>query len=273
MRFRIIKNIFSSTFLLSEKELIIDEPSKFNWKIPIVLLTAAFSLLLVEYFGRNPGYTLLVDIFQALKFDGLSIPLKKFIEKSSNPQIHQLFYWVGIIFVFYILCPLLIIKFLLKEKVSSYGLQRGHIFKHYKIYLIMLLIIIPVVLIFSTTKSFQARYPFYRLSLGETLYPFFWIWQILYFVQFIGVEFFFRGFLLHGLKHKFGYYSVFIMTIPYCMVHFGKPMPETISAIFAGIILGTLSLKSNSIWMGVAIHYSVAITMDMAAIWHLGYFG
>jgi membrane protease YdiL (CAAX protease family) len=98
------------------------------------------------------------------------------------------------------------------------------------------------------------------------------MWQILYFVQFICVEFFFRGFLLHGLKQKFGYYSVFIMTIPYCMIHFGKPMPETFSAIIAGIILGTLSLKSNSIWLGVAIHYSVAITMDLAAIWQLGYF-
>ncbi len=273
MLFREIKYIFSSTFHQSEEVVNENKSSLFKWKIPVVLITAAFSLLFVEYFGRSPGFPLMLDFIKFLNLDSFSISFKNFMEKSSNPQIHQLFYWVSIILVFYILFPLLIIKILLKDKFKNFGLQRGQVFKHYKIYLIMLVVMIPLVLFFSGTKSFQARYPFYRLSIGESLYPNFWIWQILYFVQFICVEFFFRGFLLHGLKQRFGYYSVFIMTIPYCMIHFGKPMPETISAIFAGIVLGTLSLKSNSIWLGVAIHYSVAITMDLTAIWHLGYFG
>jgi uncharacterized protein len=273
MKFWNSLDIFTSTFQQTERSVLEPDPDRFNWRILIVTVTAAFSLLFVEYFGRNPGYPLLVDIFKSIKLDLFSDSLKNFMEKSSNPQIFQLIYWVCIILVFYILCPVLVIKFLLKDKIRNFGIQRGQVFKHYKIYIIMLLIMIPLVLFFSGTKSFQARYPFYRLKPGELLYPFFWIWQILYFTQFICVEFFFRGFLLHGLKHRFGYYSVFIMTIPYCMIHFGKPMPETISAIFAGIVLGTISLKSNSIWLGVAIHYSVAISMDLAALWQMGYFG
>ena len=75
-----------------------------------------------------------------------------------------------------------------------------------------------------------------------------------------------------GLKNRFGFYSIFIMTIPYCMIHFGKPMPETIGAIIAGLILGTLSMKSRSILLGVLIHYSIAISMDMCALWRKGYF-
>jgi membrane protease YdiL (CAAX protease family) len=78
--------------------------------------------------------------------------------------------------------------------------------------------------------------------------------------------------MVHGLKEKFGFYSIFVMMVPYCMIHFQKPMPETIGAILAGIILGALSLKSRSIWLGVAIHYSVAITMDIAALYQKGYF-
>jgi len=62
------------------------------------------------------------------------------------------------------------------------------------------------------------------------------------------------------------------MSIPYCMIHFGKPFPETMAAIIAGIVLGTLSLKSRTIWMGVMIHYSVALTMDISALWQKGYF-
>jgi uncharacterized protein len=271
--FRNILNIFSSTFTKLEAETFSDKSMQFNWKVPLVLISTVISLVFVEYFGRNPGYPFMVDFLHFLNVDSLSVSFKNLMEKSPNPQIYQLFYWVCIILFFYILCPLLVIKLLLKDKTRNFGLQQGQVFKHYRIYIIMLVVMIPVVLFFSGTKSFQARYPFYRLSIGESLYPFFWMWQILYFVQFICVEFFFRGFLLHGLKHKFGYYSVFIMTIPYCMIHFGKPMPETFSAIIAGIVLGTLSLKSNSIWLGVAIHYSVAITMDLAAIWKLGYFG
>ena len=60
------------------------------------------------------------------------------------------------------------------------------------------------------------------------------------------------------------------MTIPYCMIHFGKPMPEAIAAILAGIILGTLSLKSKNIWLGVLIHCSVALTMDLCSLWQKG---
>jgi len=273
MLLRKFKLFFSDTFRQAEKQVIQLPANHFDTKTPVVLVLAAFSLLFTEYFGRNPGYLMLADIFQAIRLEAFAISLKDFMETSENPQIHQLLYWVCSIFLFYILMPVLFIRILLKEKIRYYGLEGGQIFKHYKIYLLMLVIMIPLILLFSPTKSFQARYPFYRLSPGESLYPFFWVWQILYFIQFICVEFFFRGFLLHGLKRKFGYYSVFVMTVPYCMIHFGKPMPETISAIFAGIVLGTISLKSNSIWLGVLIHYTVAILMDLAALWHGGYLG
>ena len=131
---------------------------------------------------------------------------------------------------------------------------------------------IPLILLASTTNSFQHKYPFYSPPFGESLWPNFIIWQCLYLLQFFALEFFFRGFMLHGIKKRFGFYSIWVMMIPYMMIHFQKPMPETIGAIFAGIILGALSLKSRSIWLGVAIHYSVAITMDLAALWQKGYF-
>jgi membrane protease YdiL (CAAX protease family) len=165
-----------------------------------------------------------------------------------------------------------LIKFTFKEKFSAYGLSMGGAFADYKIYVLMLCVMIPLVLFFSHTESFQARYPFYNIAKGESFYPNLLIWELLYFIQFFALEFFFRGFMLHGTKHRFGFYSVFVMTIPYCMIHFGKPLPETIAAIIAGIVLGTLSLKSKSIWLGVAIHYSVAITMDVCSMWQKGIF-
>lgn len=187
---------------------------------------------------------------------------------DGNIQLSTLANWLLVLCTFYFVVPALVIKLFLKENLSDYGLKWKGAFKDYRIYLLMLGVMIPLVAFFSTTESFQAKYPFYNLRPGETLYPNFWIWEGMYFLQFFALEFFFRGFMTHGLKHRFGFYSVFVMTIPYCMIHFGKPMPETLAAIAAGIVLGTLSLKSRSILLGVAIHYSVGLLMDLAALYH-----
>jgi membrane protease YdiL (CAAX protease family) len=173
--------------------------------------------------------------------------------------------------VFYFLVPVIVVKFVLRENLSGYGLVRKGAFADYPLYGVLLAIMIPLVICASFTEGFQEKYPFYHFRQGEPLWPNLWTWEALYFLQFFALEFFFRGFLLHGIKHRFGFYSVFVMTILYCMIHFGKPLPETIAAIFAGIILGALSLKSRSILLGVAIHYSVAILMDLAALWQKGF--
>jgi membrane protease YdiL (CAAX protease family) len=196
--------------------------------------------------------------------------MQTWIHFSDNAQLSGLANWVFILCTFYFVVPVLTIKLIFRENLCDYGLKFQGAFKDYYLYLIMLAVMIPLVYFFSKTSSFQARYPFYELSKGEKLYPNFWMWEALYLLQFISLEFFFRGFMVHGMKHRFGIYSVLVMTIPYCMIHFGKPLPETIAAIVAGIVLGTLSLKSRSILLGVCIHYSVGLMMDLAALWQKG---
>ena len=71
-------------------------------------------------------------------------------------------------------------------------------------------------------------------------------WELAYGLQFIGLEFFFRGFMVHGTKHRFGFYAIFVMMVPYCMIHFRKPMPETCGAIVAGMVMNsTISYAVN----------------------------
>jgi membrane protease YdiL (CAAX protease family) len=43
-------------------------------------------------------------------------------------------------------------------------------------------------------------------------------------------------------------------------------MAETFGAIGAGLILGTLAMRTRSIWGGVLIHIGVAMTMDVLAL-------
>lgn len=245
------------------------EGKKFDIKLVITAVTVALSLVFIEYFGKDPAY--LTGFLKSISMNAAADKISYLLGSHPNHQLYNLGYWVMIIAVFYLLLPAAIIKFVFREKLRNYGLTKGSLFKDYKLYLLMFIIMIPLVIFFSRTEGFQYRYPFYRVATNEALWPNFWTWELLYLFQFFCLEFFFRGFMVHGLKQRFGYYSVFMMTIPYCMIHFGKPLPETIAAIIAGIVLGTLSLKSRTIWMGVIIHYSVAIAMDLSALWQKGY--
>ena len=121
--------------------------------------------------------------------------------------------------------------------------------------------------------SFQSEYLIYRLAPGESLWPRWFIWEIGYALQFVAVEFLFRGFMVHGLRPQFAGFAVGIMTIPYCLIHFGKPWQETCAAVLAGLALGWLSLRTRSIWWGVLLHVSVAWSMDTLSLWRTGRLG
>jgi membrane protease YdiL (CAAX protease family) len=255
-------NIFIDTFKKVELEK--EQSNQFDKKVLLIFISSALSLVFIQYFGD-------LSFVKSLGFNWLNNLLSEVQKTFPNNRLFELVYWVCIIFICYFIIPTILIKTILKQNLIDYGLSFKGIFKSYKTYLTFFLIMLPLIVGVSFLDSFQKKYPFYN-PYSETLYPNFLIWQCFYFLQFFALEFFFRGFMVHGLKKKFGYYSIFIMMIPYCMIHFQKPMPETIGAIIAGIVLGSLSLKSRSIWLGVAIHYSVAITMDIAALWQKGYF-
>jgi hypothetical protein len=235
----------------------------------LIFLTVPLCLTCIHYFGEA-SFT--ISFFRSIGLDGFADKLNAFCYYSKNPELNRLIFWVIILDTFYLLVPLLFIKLVLKARLKEFGLSLRMEKTGFKLYLLMLCFMVPLVLFFSGTQSFQDRYPFYNVAKGEALWPDFWTWELFYFSQFFCLEFFFRGFMVNGLKSKLGIYSVFVMTVPYCMIHFGKPMPETIAAIIAGIVLGFLSFRNNSIFLGFCLHISVALGMDMAALWREGFF-
>lgn len=76
-------------------------------------------------------------------------------------------------------------------------------------------------------------------------------------------EFIWRGFMLFGLEKKFCYYSVLIQMIPFVILHNGKPFLETFGAIFGGIALGILALRTRSFYYCVIIHIGVMYSIDV----------
>lgn len=193
------------------------------------------------------------------------------ISNSQNNNLPGLAWWVGVVTVFYFVIPALIIKLVWKRKLTDFGLKFGIEDGFWKLLAACIAVMLPLTYLMSLTSGFAAKYPFLQIYngdpyIGQTLL----IWELIYFIQFFGLEFFFRGFLVHSLKPALGLYSIFVMTVPYCMIHFGKPPAETMAAIVAGVFLGWLSYKNGSIWLGLILHCAVAFSMDIFALYAKG---
>jgi membrane protease YdiL (CAAX protease family) len=226
---------------------------KLDLRPMVVLLVCAFSLTLQEYYGDRSVFAKLV-------------PPPGYREFSSGYwELASFVWWIGFRVAGFFLLPLGVLL-LLGERIGDYGLSLRGFRRHAWIYVALYLAVLPLVVAVSYTKPFQHTYPFYRLANRSALDL--WAWEVLYAAQFFSLEFFFRGFLLFGLRRALGPYAIFVSMVPYCMIHFGKPISETLGAVVAGVILGTLALRTRSIWCGVLIHVSVAVTMDLLALSH-----
>jgi membrane protease YdiL (CAAX protease family) len=222
-------------------------PGETSLLVLAILVTAAISLTLQEYFGDHRLYD---ELFQRNAGD-YYYDLDSFV------------WWTGWRVGGYVL-PMLLVLVVLREPIGAYNLSPRGFLRHLPIYVVLYLGVLPFVMAASHTPAFRETYPFYRLANRSQVDL--WSWEGMYAMQFVALEMFFRGFLLHGLRRALGANAVFVMVVPYCMIHFQKPMPETFGAIIAGLVLGTLAMRTRSIWGGVAIHAAVALTMDVLAL-------
>jgi membrane protease YdiL (CAAX protease family) len=185
------------------------------------------------------------------------------IRTYIHQPVPQSLSWCGLIVLFYLMIPVMLIKLILRENLKDYGLHWHQLHRHGKIYALLLSVMIPVIVAVSFQAHFKNYYPFFNYA-SESMAGFI-LWELSYGLHFLAVEFFFRGFLIFGLASKIGPYAILFSTVPYCMVHFGKPAGEAMGAIFAGLALGYLAWKNRSIWGGALLHWGVAIAMDLAA--------
>jgi membrane protease YdiL (CAAX protease family) len=214
----------------------------------VVLLVFVVSMAVLNFITQSPV---------------LSWLLGRTDEASLPPEWASAF-WVGARMVFYFLVPISALL-ALRRNPLDYGLRLRGVLQHVPLYLALAVIMLPIVIAASFTTAFQRYYPFFAYA-GESLRGFV-TWEALYAMQFVALEFFFRGFLLFALARYMGVYAIFVMVIPYCMIHFGKPFAETLAAIPAGIVLGALALRTRSIWPGALLHIAVGWAMDALSLW------
>ncbi|PQJ81786.1 CPBP family glutamic-type intramembrane protease [Polaribacter glomeratus] len=152
-----------------------------------------------------------------------------------------------------------------KNNRNFYGFSFKNV--KWKPYLVLLLIVFPFIIFASFQPSFLQQYPtignagtFINKWIALAIY------EPIYLIDFVTIEWFFRGFLILGMVKFLGSKAILPMVALYAFFHIGKPTGEIIGSVFGGYILGIVSLHSRSIIGGIIIHIGVAFLMDAMAV-------
>ena len=232
-----------------------------NARCTTVYIVSAISLTMLSYVVLSSGVQQGVSGFALNSLASVSPELRESVRPYD--RLGRNIVWSLGCFTFYFLLPAIIVRRVFGHKLRDYGLNMDGFLKHLWIYVVMFIPVALLVMLVANDADFQRQYPFYKNPRGIAD---FLVWEFFYALQFFSLEFFFRGFMLHGAKDKLGRFAIFAMVIPYTMIHFRKPLFETMGAVIAGSALGELSLRTGSVMGGVAIHVAVAISMDVAAL-------
>jgi len=252
---RIHKQSFNSDELIDNKI--------WDKRPAIVLIVVAICLLMLHYLKFNSTFYGFLDLWFSYFSENNKVAISELRKQTFFPLIGSA-WWAFWHLVAFLIIPIVTIKWVLKDSLNNYGLGLGRLNEHKKWYLLLTAPILCFVVIVSFRDDFSNHYPFYKYAYRS------WAdliaWEVLYLFQFFCVEFFFRGFILQACRPVFGVNAIFVMIVPYMMIHFPKPWLEASGAIFFGLFLGVLALHTRSIWGGVLVHVSIALSMDIAAL-------
>ena len=188
-------------------------------------------------------------------------------DSIDNAYWNKIIYWP---------LKLMIIAFLLLIAWRFFNPEQpfyGTLTKGFKAkpYFIMLFIMIPLIAAASTQHDFLTMYPKLK-SINKLITPNEgWkklLYELSYGSDFLGIELFFRGFLILAFAKWVGKDAILPMALFYCTIHFGKPLGECISSFFGGLILGVVTYHSRTIWGGLLVHLGIAWMMELG-----GYMG
>ena len=225
-------------------------PTRAVWEVLGLYLVAGIVLAL-NYYAAGKVYVWLPDDWV----------------RNGQPGARRIC-WAVSVAVFYTVPTVLYVKLALRRSIRDIGFTLRGARRHLPIYGLMAAVVFPLVFLVSGTPHFLATYPMAREAANHDIQLA--LWLAAYALQFVALEFFFRGFLVLGPQRVLGAWTIPIMVVSYMTLHFQKPYLETTAAVFAGVALGMVAMKTRSILAGIVLHITVAWTMEIMALYHTG---
>jgi membrane protease YdiL (CAAX protease family) len=216
-----------------------------NKKTTLILLVAPVLIILWKYYGTKAFYLAHLTAWTILG--------------SAD--------WSGAIFsyctglVLFGLLPILIIKFVFHESLSSYGVQIGDAKFGWLAVAAMAPVMIALTYPSASNPQFLAEYPLFK-GAGASA-GIFAAHSFLYLVYYLGYEMMMRGFIQFGLREQLGdWNAILVQTAISSLFHIGKPDGEIFSSILGGIIWGIVAFRSRSLLYVLVVHWLLGVSLD-----------
>ncbi|MFN8264907.1 MAG: CPBP family intramembrane glutamic endopeptidase [Chitinophagaceae bacterium] len=193
----------------------------------------------------------------------ISLPFYQLLNHFS-PSLQQAFHqpasWMG--GVVFISAAILLYH---KWDHQSWGLYFTKKPGSFSPYLLLLLMMVPLLFFAAAQPDFQLVYPRSKVLqiIDQPHWYHYSLFELSYALDFITIELFFRGFLLAVLSRWLGTRAVLPVALFYFSIHLGKPMLEAFSSFWGGLILGSISIQTKSIWGGWMVHVGIALLMEL----------
>ena len=151
--------------------------------------------------------------------------------------------------VLYMIIPMAMIVIGFRKPLKEYGFTFGDWKAGLLITAIAILLMAPV--IWLVARSDPSMRSYYSSQANRAL-------PLMTFLDLIGWEFFFRGFILFGYEREFGTHALWLQAVPFALAHITKPAVETLSTIFGGFAFGWVAWRTRSFVYPFLIHWFIA---------------
>lgn len=199
----------------------------------------------------------------AAALHGLHLPgLAGFVEKCTAPVADYVYWFTGSLVLFFVVPLLAARPFRLRP--ADLGVGFGDWRYGLKATALLYAVMLPFVVGASFSSAFNGHYP--MCGGAVTSWRSLGTYEAAYASYFIGWEFVYRGLLCAALYPRLGAPVILLHTIPFAVMHAGKPEPEAYGSIIAGLALGAVAVRARSFWYGALLHAGVAFTMDALAL-------
>lgn len=152
-----------------------------------------------------------------------------------------------------------------KFVLADFGFSKGDIRLSLIITGVSIAVMVPIVIIASRFADFRQVYPLFKpMARGGMTFV---LYEFYFLVFFVFWEYLFRGFMLFSMsKHSGLVYAVLMQAAIFTFAHLGKPEIETVSSLFGGLFLGIIIYRVRSFLPAAIIHFVIALTMDIIAV-------
>lgn len=162
--------------------------------------------------------------------------------------------YIDRVFLYFVI-PLLVILIVFCENPREYGFSFGD-WKLGVTYTVLgILLMAPVIYYLGHGDDTMKKY-YERFLVGLP-------WTT--FLDLIGWEFFFRGWILFAYTRKFGHEALWLQAVPFALAHISKPEVETLSTIFGGFAFGWVAWRTKSFVYPFLIHWFIGTFIILVA--------